>query len=174
MLNPFKQQWTYMHIMSYRWWVKIAKNLPQRAYSHWCHVPFFTFSWYNIQIFNFSILWKEATAAMTALVYSYIRTRLYMGLCTVQAYWLVYRTRVYASTRGGKQNGSDQCGHSYRHRLHSSGIRRASVQRHGGCTSDLHPAEARARWEPCGDPFCLPPRVLAYTRVRYTSQCTCK
>jgi hypothetical protein len=25
----------------------------------------------------------------------------------------------------------------------------------------------------CGDPICLPPRVLLYTRVRYTSQYTC-
>ncbi len=43
-----------------------------------------------------SILWKEATAAMTALVYSGLHTRLYRGY--VQVYWLVYRTRMYAST----------------------------------------------------------------------------
>jgi hypothetical protein len=48
-------------------------------------------------------LWKEAAAVMTALVYSRLHTRLYRRY--VQVYWLVYRTRVYASTRGGKQNG---------------------------------------------------------------------
>jgi hypothetical protein len=38
-------------------------------------------------------LWKEATAAMTALVYSILHTRIYRG------YVHVYR--VYAGTRGG-------------------------------------------------------------------------
>jgi hypothetical protein len=53
-----------------------------------------------------SPLWKEATATITALVYSGLHTRLNWGY--VQVYWLVYCTRVYASTPGGKQNGSPQ------------------------------------------------------------------
>ncbi len=43
---------------------------------------------------------------MTALVDSGLHTCLYRGY--VQVYWLVYRTRVYTSTRGGKLNGSPQ------------------------------------------------------------------
>ncbi len=49
----------------------------------------------------FVILWKEATAALTALVYSGLHTHLYRGY--VQVYWLVvYHTRVYLRTHGGK------------------------------------------------------------------------